>query len=268
MKPRPLPRPPPHEVLEAWGVSTVAQLPGGKGTVYGTDALVFKPVDDRQEVEWLSRTLQALPHFSTLRLIRPAPSLDGAWVVAGWSAWERLVGTEAPGRWREVLEVSDRFHAQVANVAWSESIGRQHPWALGDAFAWGEYELSIPAVLGAPVNELIRRRVPIDLPRQLVHGDLCGNVLFEEGLPPAVIDISPLWRPKRFADAIIVVDSMMWHGAGEDALEGFVDPIGDQMLVRALLFRLAAASIIFDGYDARLQKELVGYEPILRAIDL
>ncbi len=47
-------------------------------------------------------------------------------------------------------------------------------------------------------------------PPQLVHGDLTGNLLFHTSLPPAVIDLSPYWRPtalfnpgrtsQRFAD--------------------------------------------------------------------
>jgi hypothetical protein len=91
--------------------------------------------------------------------------------------------------------------------------------------------------------------------------------LFDEQLPPAVIDISPFWRPKRYADAILVIDAMAWHGAGEEALHTFDDPIGVQMLIRALLFRLSAASVIFDGHDGRLIKELRAYEPVLRAVD-
>jgi len=189
------------------------------------------------------------------------------WVVAGWSAWGRLVGAEAPERWREALEVSERFHSLVADRAWSDAIGRHHPWSQGDAFAWAEHELNIPAVLAVAVSKLIRRRVPIDLPCQLVHGDLCGNILFAEGLPPAVIDVSPYWRPRRYANAIMVIDSMAWHGAGEDALDTFVDPVGVQMLVRALLFRLGTASVVFDGHDGRLEKELLAYEPVLRAVD-
>lgn len=137
-------------------------------------------------------------------------------------------------------------------------------WALGEAFAWAEHELPIPAVLVPVVSELIGRRVPSDLPCQLVHGDLCGNILFDARLPPAVIDISPFWRPKRYADAILVIDAMAWHRAGEEALDTFADPIGVQMLVRALLFRLAAASVIFAGHDGRLIQELRAYEPVLR----
>lgn len=123
-------------------------------------------------------------------------------------------------------------------MAWSDVIGRNHPWAVGDAFAWGERELDIPAVLVAAVGHLIGMRAPIDLQGQLVHGDLCGNILSDSVLTPAVIDVSSYWRPKRYADAVMVAEAMVWHGAGEEALERFVDPIGVRTLVRALLFGL------------------------------
>ncbi len=258
---------PPEEVLEAWGVANATRLPGGQGTVYGTDDIVLKPVGDQREAEWLARTLHALPPSSTIRIIRPVPARNEAWVVAGWSAWERLVGAQAPERWRDALEVSDRFHSLVTDVAWSEAIGRNHPWALGDAFAWAEHELAIPASFDVTISERLERWAPIDLPCQLVHGDLGGNILFDEALPPAVIDVSPYWRPRRYADAILIIDSMAWHGAGEDALETFGDRVGVQMLVRALLFRLGTAALAFDGHDGRLQQELLAYEPVLRALD-
>ena len=38
-------------------------------------------------------------------------------------------------------------------------------------------------------------RSPIVTTSQLIHGDLTENILFAEGLSPAVIDFSPYWRP-------------------------------------------------------------------------
>jgi prepilin-type processing-associated H-X9-DG protein len=69
---------------------------------------------------------------------------------------------------------------------------------------------------------------------QLVHGDLSGNVLFADGLPPAVIDWSPYWRPPPYASAIVMCDAALGHGAGVELLAGS----DRQLLIRALLFRL------------------------------
>ena len=45
------------------------------------------------------------------------------------------------------------------------------------------------------VARLVAARRSVDAVSQLVHGDLSGNVLLAHGLPPAVIDFSPYWRP-------------------------------------------------------------------------
>ena len=52
---------------------------------------------------------------------------------------------------------------------------------------------------------LLAQPDPPDEP-QLVHCDLTGNVLFAAGLPPAVIDISPYWRPPSYAEGVVVAD--------------------------------------------------------------
>ena len=75
--------------------------------------------------------------------------------------------------------------------------------------------------------------VPLALPHQLVHGDLLGNVLYDDSLPPAVIDVSPAWRPARYADAIVVIDALGWSDASPDVLEPLADDEGLQLLVRA-----------------------------------
>ena len=91
--------------------------------------------------------------------------------------------------------------------------------------------------------------------RQVIHGDLTGNVLFADKLPPAIIDLSPYWRPAMFASAIVVADALVWEGADETLVARFdhLDSFG-QCLARALIFRLVSAAIGgFEGSDADLE---------------
>jgi hypothetical protein len=75
-------------------------------------------------------------------------------------------------------------------------------------------------------------------PSQLVHADLAGNVLLDEAGAPVVIDVAPAWRPVQWADAVCVLDSVLWMGAPRAALGGWArGPARDAML-RALIFRL------------------------------
>jgi hypothetical protein len=100
----------------------------------------------------------------------------------------------------------------------------------------------------------------------LVHGDLLHNVMFDDDLPPAVIDVSPYWRPARYADAIIIADAIGWSGAPVDAIEPLSDPEGIQLLIRATLFRLGSAVVLCEHDPPRLNAELGAYEQIASAL--
>jgi len=93
----------------------------------------------------------------------------------------------------------------------------------------------------------------VDLPRQLVHGDLGGNVLFRDVLPPAVIDVSPFWRPVGYADAVVVADAVAWGGGGDELVERLLRDQGEQLLLRAILFRVAA-----DHSEAEAYQRVIG----------
>lgn len=69
-----------------------------------------------------------------------------------------------------------------------------------------------------------------------MHADLRGNILFSPTLPPAVIDISPFWRPPEYAEGI-VADALCWH----DAQAALLDQAGVSVaaVARALLLRMA-----------------------------
>lgn len=115
---------------------------------------------------------------------------------------------------------------------------RTDGWARADRVAWGD----VPADRHTDVPEVARllaARRSVSAPSQLVHGDLSGNVLFAKGLPPAVIDLSPYWRPVAYASTIVLADAVLWHGADVGLLSTLADDRdGHQLLIRALLFRL------------------------------
>jgi hypothetical protein len=79
---------------------------------------------------------------------------------------------------------------------------------------------------------------PVAARSQLIHGDLTGNVLFDDRLPPAVIDLAPYWRSTAFASAIVVADALVWEGADEGILDAVTHIADfDQYLLRALIYR-------------------------------
>lgn len=234
---------PPRHVREAFGVrAEPVRLPGGRGLAWRVGDLVFKPADlALDELAWQADILPTI-EARDFRLSFPRRTVGGDLVVDGWTAWSFLPGEHRTGRWLDVIGVGDRFHQALSGLARPSFIApRTDPWAIGDRVAWGE--ASVDPYRDVPhVSRLADLRVPVKARSQLIHGDLTGNVLFADGLPPAVIDLSAYWRPTAFAIAIVLVDALVWEGADESlvASVGAVDDIG-QMLVRALIYRLVAA---------------------------
>lgn len=124
------------------------------------------------------------------------------------------------------------------------SAGRS--WAIGDKAAWGELSAERWADL-SPLDALIAALEPVAAPSQVIHGDLTGNVLFHDGLPPLVIDLSPYWRPPVFATAIIAADALVFQGAGADLVETLLEEENfAQCLLRALIYRMVTDTLAAD----------------------
>jgi hypothetical protein len=78
---------------------------------------------------------------------------------------------------------------------------------------------------------------PLSLLNQIIHGDLCGNILFHDTLSPVVIDFSLDYRPREYAEAILLADAIVWENGGKEAYS-LLPANSEQILLRACLFRL------------------------------
>ena len=268
------------EVVAAFGghLSAVEPLPGGHGTSWRAGSVVLKVVGDEREVAWLAALLDYVPDGPEFRIGRPVTTPDGAYVVDGWGATRWLEGSHEPGRFDELLATSDAFHGALASApaAWPDFLrDRTTPWAIGDRVAWGDASLRADAVRVRAVFDRLMSLAAADADgfvRQVVHGDVGGNVLFADasGLPPAIIDVSPYYRPRAFADAILVVDSVAWERAPLTLAERFLAPDESraELLARAVVFRLVAAVELWGAESARVEAELEAYRPIVSLLDL
>jgi uncharacterized protein (TIGR02569 family) len=251
---------PPPAALEAFGVTAVPRrLSGGQGETWRAGDIVLKPAEGDISV-WRAGVLAALPGSPVFRVARPLRSADGGWVCAGWEAMWAVGGEPAPRRIADVIDIGSAFHQAVATVPRPSFLDhRDDPWAYGDRLAWNE---PVPSGATAPsplLEPLLAARTPLFAPAQVVHGDLLGNVLFADGLPPAVIDWSPYWRPPAWAYAVAVVDALCWHGARPEVVDKWAYlPDWGQMLLRALIFRIAT----WDAAGWRAQPESA-YRPVV-----
>jgi uncharacterized protein (TIGR02569 family) len=215
--------PPSGHALAAFGLQERSPRPldGGQGRAWSAGNLVLKSVDDVVEATWSADVLSQVAEDG-FRINRPVRSFTGEWVVAGWSAWERLPGEhDTRDRWTEVLRVGQRLNAALRQVTRPAFLdGRTHAWAEADRVAWGEEPLTVIHDHLRPLAERLTAHLRLDHgPSQVIHGDLTGNILFAPGLPPAVIDFTPYWRPAQFCLAIVAVDAVLWHGAGPRLLD-------------------------------------------------
>ncbi|MBP2706723.1 TIGR02569 family protein [Microbispora sp. RL4-1S] len=246
----------PLNVRAAFGVPSgpALRLPGGGGTCWQADDLIFKPVRHPVEASWLAEVFADLrgPGF---RVPRPVRAADGSWVVGGWAAWTAIKGVPAPvARWPEVVAASRAFHAALAGVPAPDWLGRGHTrWDVAERVAWDRAEVEVAPELSDLVDGLRAAIRPIRLPNQLVHGDIAGNVLFAAGRPPAVIDFAPSRRPAGYALAVAAVDLLAWSGAPPGILDELAcEEEIDQLLLRALIWRLVTESLGRPDPDSRL----------------
>ena len=214
-------------------------LGGGRGLTWRAGQVVLKPADESEAIlAWQARVLAEI-RPDDIRVGPPLPAIGGAFVVDGWSASAFCAGRHEPRRWLDIIEAGRRLHRALAHVERPVFLAaRSDPWAVADRAAWGEIALD-PYRRSPHVGRLESRLAPVRAPSQVIHGDLTGNVLFADPLAPAVIDLSPYWRPAEYATAIVVADALAWEGAAMDDLApAFETDEFGQLLARALLFRV------------------------------
>ena len=243
---------PSASVLEAFGaVGEPSPLPGGSGSSIRVGALVLKPHEPAAQAEarWSAEVVEHLtdraPDF---RVARPVRTRGGEWLADGWSGAEVLDG-EVHGvgdaDWPALFAAARAYNRALIGFERPGFLeARTHRWALADRVAFGECEYPDPVPQsGLLLETLLRQRRETHEPDQVVHGDLCGNVLFADGRPPAVIDFSPYHRPVGFSLAVAAVDALLWYDAPLTVLELAAEGAGPDYsdhLIRALIFRLVA----------------------------
>ena len=244
-------RPSERVIASCGGRGEPILLDGGQGESWLVGDVVLKPALDPELVEWLDRCAPAVSQ-DRLRLCLPLRSDHGEQQVEGWTAFPRLDGQDARGQWTQLADVARTFADVWSEVAEPPFLRRrENPWERADHVAWGEAELD-PADLTQTLRSLVGERTPVSGRDQLIHGDLTGNVLLAPDLPPAVIDITPYWRPVPYSVAIIAVDAVCFNGAPADLL-ATIDPSPDfrQYVLRALLFRMVTDTYLGIAQEGR-----------------
>ena len=246
--------PPPRVVRDVFRVDGVpALLPGGESGSWRCSSAVLKRVDDTEQASWIAEVLSELTVPSSIVVPRPIAATDGAWVVEGWTCAQYVDASPQARRWHDIIEAGRTFHASLSAVrrpSWMDRVDDW--WRHGDAVAWDDRTPVGPPPYLALLDRLLAFRRPVASTAQLVHGDLCGNVLFDRTDRAVIIDFSPYWRPVEWASAVVALDAYEWEDAGPHALTWLddVDP-SRQLLVRAAIYRIATSAevALTRGFD-------------------
>lgn len=241
---------PTSHVAHAFGLREPAlrRLPGGSGHVWTDGRLVVKPVGCVPEHDWVCG-VYARWDSDAVRV--PEPVLprgdDRSWSVDGWGAHVLVPGrdVELLDELDEVKEASDAFHHAVQDLARPDFMDdRDDPWAYGDRLAWEAAEPDADEETLGLIRCLADHLAPVEDRAQVVHGDILPNVLVADGLPPAVIDWPPYFRPAGTANAVAVTDALTFRGGSPALLDEWeTGRDWNQLLVRALLYRLGPTGL-------------------------
>jgi uncharacterized protein (TIGR02569 family) len=248
---------PPPDVLEAFGSRGVpVALPGGEGLTFRVNNIVLKQVHDTAEAEW-TQALLSKTAPDGFRIAEPIPAVDQRWVYAGWSA-SRFIDGLGPRAlaWDAIADAGLRFADAVerVRVGGREILERRtHRWAVADRVAWGEARVDLDPRALDVVKRLSAWSSDAAREEHFVHGDLSGNVYFDQSGVPVVLDVSPYLRPRRWAVAIVIADAVLWSGADVSLARTFAaDHDQRDLFARALIFRLVAEQLAGRRHDALL----------------
>jgi uncharacterized protein (TIGR02569 family) len=182
-----------------------------------------------------------------------------------WAAYRFIEGHAEP-RHDEVISVSLTLHEALKGMPRPRFIdARQDVFAVADRVAAGELDMPLNQDRGGKLyDDLVARRKQTKLNRQVVHGDLFGNVLFVGDTEPGLIDFRPYWRPPEWSAAVVVVDAVAWGGA-DDGIIGRWAHLDEwpQMMLQALLFRLAVHAL----HPRSTTESLKGLERVAQSVD-
>ncbi len=230
-------------MCRAFGFSVDDAEPLRGGHAWRCGEVVLEGAHERSYAVWLASTMTALDEAvdpAELRVARPVRSSDGRWVVGGWRARRHLSGAPDERGEQSVL-TAVRLHQAMATLRRPEPPSVPDAvFATAERLAWGERYQALDESRGGRLFEILALACrPTALPPGLVHGALFGALLFDDAGPPGLVDFVPCWRPVEWGVALTAVDALV-AGADSELLRRWAHlPEWPQLLLRAVLCRLA-----------------------------
>ena len=216
----------------------IVKLIGGQNESFRVGSVVLKKVYDHKEYLWIAEVLKDID-LSDVFLAKPLKAKNGEFIVENFGATAYFPKSQHDFDVANTLQLCRSLNEKIKHIQKPESTDEiNNPWKKAQKIAWeAESHSSYPEEIQA----LLNLRKPINLPVQLVHIDLAQNILKNNLNQYAIIDFTPAFFPKEYAEAVIIIDSIAWHHAPLSTIDYLEinTELTYQLLLRALIFRLA-----------------------------
>jgi len=255
----------PHILTAFRCTGTMQKLAGGEGRSVRVGQYVLKPIDSPARYSWACELLLGISQEG-FRLSVPRRTADGSFVYEGRGASTFEPGEHVNGRWQERLNIARAFHSKVNEKENSPMPPSDDWWNVAHEIAWQVAPLpsNLHPKMIKLVEEIFARYRPLARARDIIHSDICGNIIFHEGLDPCVIDFSPAYGSVEYAEAILVADAIAWENAPLDIAKLLpYNELYRQYLLRAINFRVIVAALFRPKELDRFLAEYAGFKPII-----
>lgn len=230
----------PQNVLEAFDASTEGEaLEGGQNESMKYGDIAIKPIHDASYYTQVSQVFESLIP-TDYRISKPIKTRDGLYVIEGYCATKYEPGYDDDKAVKEKIEVARYLNKDLEEADISCWKFSDDPWSRANDVLWrgAPLQKDWSVEIKTFIEDKLKQLLPYEDAYQLIHGDLGGNILFHEELKPLVIDFSPTIAPAKYAEAIIVCDSIAWAGQPLSCMDFLGDlEIYRPFLQRAVMFR-------------------------------
>ena len=231
---------PNQNVLNAFSVSgKPIQLTGGGGVCFRVDDIVLKPTKNSTEASWIAEIYNNL-ESEKFRIPKPIQTKDKSWVYSDYTANKYLEGEIKKDNYIEAIKVGNEFHKSLSNIPKPDWFDKKTDiFALADRMAWGEIPIHNYKIANETLEEAFNLLKENRLPNQLIHGDWGPEqILFHDNLLPAVLDMTPYFRPAEYPIADMLISAVINDGTDTSIINLGKDIKDfDQLLLRAFIFR-------------------------------
>lgn len=246
-------------LLEGEGIPLI----GGQGDSTKFKNKVLKKVGDIKNQQFLSEVIdQIIP--KNYRLSKPIKSINNNYIEGFYCVSEYEKGEHNFSDYRKFLNVSIDLHKDLNEIKIQKFPKFNDPWSISHRVLFNKESLptTIKKEMKDIIESLLKKLKPLNLPHQLIHTDLAGNILFDDKLGPLVIDFSPAYAPVEYAISIMICDLITWHGIDISIIDNLLQAFSYETLRYAILFRILTAAQLHKENVEKFILEWEAYKPI------